>query len=563
MYMKIFTLLFLIFCTTVCFAQKIDLDAEKIKVKYIQMPKQALPTGLQTYKVTFSANPADLNAIGLEEKFFRNNLRIFGYQKVPTGGDFTLNLTLSDYKQMGGNAKTRNETSKDKNGKESTRTLHFYEATYEHRLSLGIQDQAGKKLGNKDWLWLPRSFKSKEFGSQAELNNYVNKSIGRDIAVDNQKAIVNAMKEIYNYLNAQYGFAPVSGEFKLQILDSKKHQDYAGFQTAYQTARAAFEAMEAEKPLDPVRVLAKPALDYFEAQAAKYNPADKNEKKLKYACLYNLGLMHFWLENFEEASKYALAVVENDYDPKDGKRLLDDIKDLQADLDKSGKNSRHFSLPADAEPAADAAAPAGAAPDDDADGRKAKYKEASLKLTPNTVQYEGVVINTKGEETAVLFLAENPRALGISFGTRGNLRYAVDMGDQYALRQIDKSSIAAFRFDGRSFAVQPFKSANSVNVGGGKTVLEVLHDGPKVKAYLAFSGDNDGLNNPPEYVLYDVKEADFTSLNGMKFALNLNKGIKKEYGGCPAVSEAADKGGFKKNVEDVVRLATLIESCKD
>ncbi|MDO8969920.1 MAG: hypothetical protein Q7U74_04470, partial [Saprospiraceae bacterium] len=195
------------------------------------------------------------------------------------------------------------------------------------------------------------------------------------------------------------------------------------------------------------------------------------------------------------------------------------------------------------------------------DGRKAKYKEASLKLTPSTVQYEGVIINTKGEETPVLFLVENPRALGISFGVRGNLRYAIDMGEQYVLRQIDKSSIAAFRFDGRSFSVLPFKSANSVNIGGGKTVLEVLHDGPKVKAFLAFSGDNEGLVNPPEYVLYDVKNADFTSLNGMKFALNLNKGVKKQYSECPAVMEAAEAAGFKKNVEDVVRLAKLVEGC--
>lgn len=560
--MKVFTLISLILFATLCFAQKIDLDAEKVKVNFIQLPKQGIPAGAQTYSVTFSANPGDLKAVGLEEKFFLNNLRVFGYQKVPSGGDFTLSLNLSDYKQMGGNTKTRNETSKDKNGKESTRTFYAYEASYEHKLSLNIKDQAGKKLGNKDWLWTPRTFKSKEFDSQADLNNYVNKHIGRDLANDNQKAIVNAMKEIYNYLNAQYGFTPVSGEFKLQILDSKKHQDYAGFQTAYQSARSAFAAMEAEKPLDPVRELAKPALDYFEEQAGKYNAADKNEKKLKFACLYNLAQIHFWLENFELASKYALAVVENDYDPKDGKRLLDDIKELQADLDKSGKNSRHFKLPADAEAATDAAASGGASPEDDVDGRKAKYKDASLKLTPNTVQYDGVVVNTKGEETAVLFLVENPRALGISFGTRGNIRYAVDMGDQYALRQIDKASIAAFRFDGRSFAVLPFKSANSVNIGGGKTVLEVLHDGSGMKAYLAYGGDNDGLNNPPEYVLYDVKESGFTSLNGMKFALNLNKGVKKEYGDCPAVAEAADKGGFKKTVEDVVRLATLIESCK-
>lgn len=53
-----------------------------------------------------------------------------------------------------------------------------------------------------------------------------------------------------------------------------------------------------------------------------------------------------------------------------------------------------------------------------------------------------------------------------------------------------------------------------------------------------------------------------TSLNSIKFALNLNKGIGKVYGDCPGVKEVLDKDGFKRSPESITNLAKLIEGCK-
>jgi hypothetical protein len=316
--------------------------------------------------------------------------------------------------------------------------------------------------------------------------------------------------------------------------------------------------MKADKPLDSVRLLLQPVLDYFNNQKDKYNPAEKAEKKLKYACLYNLALLHFWMEDLDKASEFANAVIANDYDPKDGKRVLEDIEDLRKDFTSTGKTTRHLKFELGEEPSEKASE---VTYKSDSDERKEDHKTKSLALTPNTVQYEGTVTGTDGIETKVLFLVENPRMTGLAFSSTGNVRYAIDLGTEYNVVRINKAKLAAFSFDGRTFKVSSFKSANSVNIGGGKTILEVLNDSPKVSAFLAFAGDNDGLTNPPEYVLQKVVEQQFISLNGMKFALDLNKGIRKSFEDCPTVLEAATKDEFKRKAEDIVRLAKLLEDC--
>ena len=42
---------------------------------------------------------------------------------------------------------------------------------------------------------------------------------------------------------------------------------------------------------------------------------------------------------------------------------------------------------------------------------------------------------------------------------------------------------------------------------------------------------------------------------------DVTDGRKAKYSEGPAVMEAAEAAGFKKNVEDVVRLAKLVEGC--
>ncbi len=49
-------LLFLIFCSAVSFAQKIDLDKLNFKASYLQLPSNPFPEEFTTFSTKFTAN---------------------------------------------------------------------------------------------------------------------------------------------------------------------------------------------------------------------------------------------------------------------------------------------------------------------------------------------------------------------------------------------------------------------------------------------------------------------------------------------------------------------------
>jgi hypothetical protein len=581
--MRIILLFLVVFAAQPAVCQKADLDGKRVPVYFVRLPKKPFPTTYETYSASFSADPANLRAVGLREQYFLEQIVVPGFRKIAEGGHFNVLVTLTDYKQDPTERVTGTTKGKDSAGKEIDVTTYHAQSRYTHNVQLLVRSQDNPKI-EETWITEgQRTYKSSGFKTAKELSDYISSGkFGKDVAQHNQEALMAAMTRVRAHLAETYGFTPQGAWAPVQYLDSEKHPDFAGFQTAFNAAKAALEAVQAEQPLDKARALAEPALAYYDQQKDKYDAADKTGRKLKYACLNNLMLLHFWLENLDQATTYANALVANDYDEKDGKRLLEDIDELKAQFRVSGRTTRHFVVDR-GEPTATAATGAAAAVatavggegtptaaavpasnveySDDSAERKQARKEKALGLTPNTERYAGTITGTDGKETEVQFLVENPRAIGNLFGATGNVRYAIDLGAAYRVQRIDKSKVVRFSFDGRSFVITQFKSANSVNIGASKAILEIIYESEKIAAYVAFTDTNDGLGNPAEYVIENRKDQTMTSLNGLKFAMNLNKGIKKVYDFCPAAIEQADKDGFKRNVEDVTRLAKLLEGC--
>ncbi len=130
---------------------------------------------------------------------------------------------------------------------------------------------------------------------------------------------------------------------------------------------------------------------------------------------------------------------------------------------------------------------------------------------------------------------------------------------------MDWKNTSEFTFDNRKFKCLPFKSANEMSIGSKAStqIMEVLYESPTVMAFLAYTGEQRGLNNPPEFVIYKVSDMEMISLSGMKFAMNINNGIRKTFGAdCPEVAASCEKdGGFKRNKEGIARLAEMLDAC--
>ena len=556
---NLITLMTLLWLGSALYAQKVDLDGEPVPVHYLRLPDRPFPVSYQSYSVIISTRPGDLAAFGMSENSLLRYTNVPGYKKVPQGGNFNLEVSLADFKYDGSaEVKSETSTSKDKSGKEVKTTTYFSTVRYSQPLTLRVRNEDNKTLLDRSWLETPREYKSSQYATYKEAQTFQNDQLRQAVAKKNQAEILAAMGQIQSLLSEQYGYPAIKGQIKLEILDSDKHPDYAGFQEAYQTAKKAFEAMRPDEPLDAVKKGVQPAIAYFDQQKDKYDVSEKSGKKLKYACLYDLALMHFWLEDFDKATQYANAVVENDYEPKSGKRLLEDITDLKTSMEKCGHNTRHFKVELDT--VAMTAATETVVYDSDKTLREEAYKDEKKSIGANTVEMPGVIYYTDGTESSGTFVMDGPQR---AFADKSNTRFSVETAQNAYVSVPDFRKISRFTIGDRLFRMVPFKSANTANLGGKASpqIMEVLYESPKIAAYLAYTGDNRGLNNPAEYVIHNIGDNTLTSLNSLKFAINLNKGIRKEYGDCKAVEEVLDKDGFKRNPEGIVQLAKLLEGC--
>ncbi|MFM9952283.1 MAG: hypothetical protein ACKV1O_30415 [Saprospiraceae bacterium] len=538
-------------------AQKVDLDAEKVPVQYLRLPKKPFPVDYKYYSAIVSSKPNDLQKAGMSEKSVLQYAVVPGYKKVEKGGEFNIEVSLSDFRYEGNaEIKTKTTTSKDKNGKEIKTNTYNVQTRFVHTVSAKLQDKTDKVLYEKSWNEFPQVCNSSDFNSSTEAAKYIKDGAARDVAKQDQASIYAALAGMKEELAKYYGYTPITETFKLQILDSEKHPDFAGFQLALKDANTAFATMRADKPLDSVRLLSQPAITFFETQKDKYDAAEKAGKKLKYACLYNLSLLHYWLENFDQAETFAQAVVANDYDPKDGKKLSEEIAEQRANLSRCSRSSSHFALEFKEEEVAEVAEKEFKT---DAGLRVEAFKEDKKALSENGKEFPGSLFSN-GEEGKGSFLLDDPNFIAFD----KNVRFAKDMEKNVYVFRPDWKKFTEFTFDGRRFKCLPFQSANEMSIRSKAStqIMEVLYESPTVMAFLAYTGEQRGLNNPPEFVIYKVSEMDMISLSGMKFALNLNKGIRKAFDACPDVVAASEKdGGFGRNKEGIIRLAEMLDSC--
>jgi hypothetical protein len=143
----------------------------------------------------------------------------------------------------------------------------------------------------------------------------------------------------------------------------------------------------------------------------------------------------------------------------------------------------------------------------------------------------------------------------------GNVRFALEYSKDVYVKRLDYSKVSQFGFNERLFKCAEFKSANVLG-GSQMQIMEVLYTSDKIVCYLVYSDANRSLGSPPEYAIYKVADLDYTSLNSAKFALNLDKGIRKGFAECPDVVAATEvDGGFKRTPSQMIRLAKLLEAC--
>ncbi len=78
------------------------------------------------------------------------------------------------------------------------------------------------------------------------------------------------------------------------------------------------------------------------SQKTRYTEDEKSHKKLRYAAWYNNAVLYMMLDMPEKAAEEARGLIANDYDAKDGEKLVEQAEALKALLALNKTNTRHF-----------------------------------------------------------------------------------------------------------------------------------------------------------------------------------------------------------------------------
>ena len=339
------TILLLVLCMLLEFlrAQNVNLDNFWINHSYRKLPNVNIDKSFMTYSVMVSKTAA-LDIFSNENTI--NKINIEGRKKLGSGGHFIVYITLGDLIIDNSDVLERVEVIKDKDGNVTGRNYYYkVQVTYSFEASAYIKDYTGYLL--KNYSIAERSSKknyfTNEYNNRSDAANYYNNNRLEIKATLVSEQIENALNSINGILNYDFGFYPINSREKLSTVGSKKHPEYLSFENACNNAKAALEKISVNEMPNEVVELLQPSIDFFIEIPGKYDMIDdKNEKKLRYAAYYDLAEIYFVIEQFDKAKEYAQKVIDNDYDKKDGKQIIEESDKILMQFEEQQIFTRHF-----------------------------------------------------------------------------------------------------------------------------------------------------------------------------------------------------------------------------
>ncbi|MEN2398304.1 hypothetical protein GKZ90_0000815 [Flavobacterium sp. MC2016-06] len=375
--MKKITLICILLCSSLSFAQKVDLDRFYFNVSYQDLPKTIVPLEQRTYATNIITD-GPISTRFPSAKVLNNQLNIYGWKKVNENASLTVDLNLADFYEEGTKFETRTVEEKDKDGK-VTRSYIMYTLVTTYRgkgyavvsapavakpvttavveapaapakpanrfLKSTNQEAAPAAAGEasnqlKFNFSDSYSYKSSENVSQSylEKESAKNRAVNFDLRL--REYVDNAIKSANFQLNYNFGFTPISFQEQLWIMDSKEEEGTIQ-KEAIEAVKLQFAGMKADQPIDKLTQDLQPLIEYFESLKTKYTEDNKGSRKIRYSAYYNLGKIYLYLDQPEKTIKEGEGLIANDYDKGDGKDLISSAKKLIDKFNAAQIRTRH------------------------------------------------------------------------------------------------------------------------------------------------------------------------------------------------------------------------------
>jgi hypothetical protein len=322
---------------------KVNLDKFSFTASYRDLPRGGLDTSYHTFSVKVDYGLISRVAFRREE--MENQVQIEGWKRLPYAAHVQINLRFEDLIIQGSEVKEKVQVLKDKDGKETgKKTTYVVEVPYTFGAQAKITDYKGRFIDNivlasRDQR---RVHTSEEFPNEAEAKAYSKYGLVLLTPQLVRQSMNNATAELSNTLTANYGYPERTVSDYFWVVNSRQHPEYENHRRAWADFKLAITHMSPDEPLDEVKQMMQPVIDYYNKAVKMYSSDSKGDKKIRYASHYNLAKIYWYLDDPDMALKHATELVINGYDAKDGNRLEAGATQLKTLMRQSRIYTRHF-----------------------------------------------------------------------------------------------------------------------------------------------------------------------------------------------------------------------------
>ncbi len=540
---RIALLLIVGFVTLSSYGQKVDLDRHYIKVKYTNLPTEPiLDENFRTY------------AVESNNRRVADKIKVYGFEKLGTEATINVDINIGEVIVNGVEISKREKVNKDKDGK-VTSTDRFYTPVITYTTSGGYKIQNTQGKPHSYGLGTKQTHKGSEYNTYSKASNYYRNNSSNLKDKFQREFVSSSINQINRSLNQRYGYEPYTANELFWILDSKKNNDYAGHKKALADMKTLLGKVSHDAPLDELHKELDPIVTYFESVIPNYPEDKKKHRKMKYASYYNIGQLYYHFDMPDKALEYANKVITNDYDKKDGKRLIKDANELKQAFAKNKLTTRHFLVETvDNSGGSDIASEGG-------------DEMVEEKIVLKDTYIETIFTNADGskvEGTLKIKLMPDTDAKTLDFTKyyKNSVKvYTLTDDGEAKSKNYFAREKASFIANGKTYEAVKFNANSDTQTGGSSLSL----DGAKFYfAKVLYTSDKLSLYKyKNEYVLKKAGDKKGQSTSSLAYSIGFKKKLAKLVSDCPDLASLAKEGSFSNTGESLLAFVQeYTDGCK-
>jgi hypothetical protein len=333
---------FLLLISVFSSCKKTGLKDYTLRPPFVKIPEVILDSNFRTYSVELDKFAYDgPDSYSFFQSIPINNVRLQGYNRIPFGGDILIELAMGNgYFYDRGILSIK---EKDKQGAEFYR--YYRQLEYNNYARYRVIDRNRRILDEIEVQSRNQSgvYKSPFFSSAKECEDWWSRN-GNNKVIEIRRDIINAsIQQVNTSLDNRYAWENSYGYASFETIKDKKSRDYKPWSKNDEKVKTAFKSLTSYSTTAFIDKIT-PSITFWEVELSKIRSDDELSYYKKWACLNNLALCYYWMDEFEKAGAYVDLMNQLLVNQNDTKRLENLMEETKYRLERAKLKGQHFAL---------------------------------------------------------------------------------------------------------------------------------------------------------------------------------------------------------------------------